>query len=51
MLRSAASDLRQQGGKRDEESSELVPARTAAEGRAEVEEGAEHGGEGLRGSW
>src|SRR5687768_17361278 len=46
LLRSAAPDEERLGecGKRDEESSELMPARTAAKGRAEMEEGAEHGG-------
>ena len=46
LLRSAAPGEGRLGecGKRDEESSELVLARTAAKGRAEVEEGAKHGG-------
>ena len=49
LLRSAAPAGGQEGnGKRDEESSELVPARTAAEGRAEMEEAAEHDEAGRR---
>ena len=46
LLRSAAPGEGRLGkcGKRDEASSELVLARTAAKGRAEMEEGAKHGG-------